>query len=117
MHVMAAVTPSPSTLCKECSRDRLRKIDPGAARISEALLREAGAGNIMGLMMMFRDLGEGRIPPEVKGQSRPDCDTLTFEKFSEVWEGVYRVSDDQTQHMMVRLRPLLEWQLGFRNHS
>jgi hypothetical protein len=103
------------TACKDCSRNRLRKIDSAAARAAEALLREAEAGNIMGIFLILRDLAEGRIPPEVKGEIRPACDALTFEKFCEVWEGVYRVSEDETQEMMLRLRPLLEWQLGFRN--
>lgn len=113
MHIMAAVTPS--TLCKHCSRSRLRRIDSAAAAAADALLREAEAGNIMGLFMILRDLSEGRIPPEVKGEIRSTADILTREKFEEVWAEVYRVESSETQMMMLRLRPLLEWQLGFRN--
>jgi hypothetical protein len=68
--------------------------------VSEALLRAAHAGDLIGLFLILRDLGEGRIPPEVKGEVRSEKDSLTFEKFCEVWEAVYRVSDDSTQKMM-----------------
>lgn len=103
------------TSCRDCSRNRLRKIDAAAARVSESLLRAAEAGDLMRIFLILRDLGEGRIPPEVKGEVRSDAETLSYEKFCEVWEGVYRVSEDDTQRMMQKLRPLLEWQLGFRN--
>lgn len=103
------------TSCRDCSRNRLRKIDSAAAAASEALLKAAEAGDLMGIFLILRDLSEGRIPPEVKGQVRPETDALTFEKFQEVWAEVYRVESSETQMMMLRLRPLLEWQLGFRN--
>jgi hypothetical protein len=105
------------TPCFNCSRDRLRKLDPAAAAVARALATAAQAGNIMGLFLILRDLGEGRIPSEVKGEVRPETDTLTFDKFCQVWEGVYRISDDSTQHMMLNLRPLLEWQLGFQKYA
>ena len=78
-------------------------------------MREAEAGNIMGIFMILRDLSEGRIPPEVRGQVRPETDILTREKFEELWAEVYRVESSETQLMMGRLKPLLLWQLGFRH--
>jgi hypothetical protein len=103
------------TSCRDCSRNRLRKIDSAAAAASEALLRAAETGDLMKLFMILRDLSEGRIPPEVKGEVRSTADTLTREKFEEVWAEVYRVESPETQMMMLRLLPLLKWQLGFRD--
>ena len=90
---------------------RLRKIDEETGKIFDAVMEEVLAGNVVTVLLMIRDLSEGKMPPEVEGKLRLDT-SLSNSELLKILETIESVSDQEQIAITRRLMPILREQVG-----